>query len=310
MNKATDSSSAKVFLAAIICHVFWGFSFLASKQAQGVAHIFVLLSHRFLIAFILMSLLIPLRIAKLSLRGKGKRALLLIVLGIAEPVVYFFGEQYGILHSNTIFSGVMIAMIPVVSTVAAAPILGERPTVGQLIFSLISVGGVIGIGLMSKSSGSLDWIGVAALAVAVISATVYSLLSRRLSAEFSAFERTYMMMGVGAVVFTVLGWITAGSAVEYFKPFAQPTYTLSIAFLSVCCSVISYFLGSYAIGKMSVARVTVFANLTTAVSVFAGAVFLREPFSWLGLVFCLLILLGIYGVQRTARKDEKGGNRT
>ena len=61
---------------------------------------------------------------------------------------------------------------------------------------------------------------------------------------------------------------------------------------------------------MSVARVTVFANLTTAVSVFAGAVFLREPFSWLGLVFCLLILLGIYGVQRTARKDEKGGNRT
>ena len=30
---------------------------------------------------------------------------LLILLGLAEPVVYFFGEQYGLLHSNTIFSG-------------------------------------------------------------------------------------------------------------------------------------------------------------------------------------------------------------
>ena len=269
MNNASSSSAVRVFLAAIICHVFWGFSFLASKQAQSITHIFILLSHRFLIAFIIMSLLIPLRIAKLSLRGKGRRALLLIVLGIAEPVVYFFGEQYGILHSNTIFSGVMIAMIPVVSTVAAAPILGEKPTLGQLFFSLVSVGGVIGIGLMSRSTGSLDWIGVAALTVAVISATVYSLLSRRLSTEFSAFERTYMMMGVGAFVFTVLGFITAGSFSEYVKPFAQPTYTLSV---------------------------------------FAGAVFLHEPFSWLGLVFCLLILLGIYGVQRTARKDEKGGS--
>ncbi len=305
MSKKNDNQAVKVFLAAIICHVFWGFSFLFSKQAQSVTHIFILLSHRFLLAFFIMSLLIPLRLAKLSLRGKGRRALLLIVLGLAEPVVYFFGEQYGILHSNTIFSGVMIAMIPVVSTVAAAPILGERPTVGQIIFSLISVGGVIGVGLMNKSSGSLDWIGVAALAVAVLSATVYSLLSRRLSTEFTAFERTYMMMGVGAFVFTVLALIKAGGVSEYLRPFAEPSYCLSIAFLAVCCSVISYFLGSYAIGKMSIARVTVFANLTTAVSVFAGAVFLKEPFTWPGLVFCLLILVGIYGVQRTARKSEK-----
>ena len=47
-----------------------------------------------------------------------------------------------------------------------------------------------------------------------------------------------------------------------------------------------------------------FANLTTAVSVFAGVVFMHEPFSWLGLLFCLLILAGIYGVQKTAPKRD------
>jgi drug/metabolite transporter (DMT)-like permease len=77
-------------------------------------------------------------------------------------------------------------------------------------------------------------------------------------------------------------------------------------FLSVCCSVVSYFLSGYALTYLSVARASVFANLTTAVSVFAGAVLLREPFTWQGGLCCLLILLGIYGVQKTAPKAVPG----
>jgi spore germination cell wall hydrolase CwlJ-like protein len=69
-----------------------------------------------------------------------------------------------------------------------------------VIFSVISVAGVIGLGLMGSSSGTVELIGVIALIVAVIGTTGYTLLSRRLSAEFSPFERTYMMIAVGAVV--------------------------------------------------------------------------------------------------------------
>ena len=89
-----------------------------------------------------------------------------------------------------------------------------------------------------------------------------------------------------------------GSLTEYFRPLSEPSYLIAVLFLSLGCSVIAYFLSGYAIGRLSVARETVFANLTTAVSVFAGAVFLREPFTWLSLLCCLLILGGIYGVQR------------
>lgn len=293
----------KVLLAAIISHVFWGFSFMASSTALEKAHVFVLLSHRFLIAFILMTVVMLIRRIKLNIKG-NKRAILLVLLGLCEPVIYFFGEQYGILHSSTIFSGVMIAMIPIVAILAAAPILKEKPTIGQLIFSFISVAGVIGIGLMTKSSGSLDWIGVLALTVAVLAACAYTLLGRGISKEFTPFERTYMMLAVGAVVFTVLAAFRCGfSPKAYFAPFSSTPYLLSSLFLGVCCSFISYFLVSYAITHLTVAQATVFANLTTAVSVFAGAVLLKEPFSWLGLIFCAMILLGIYGVQRSAHSD-------
>ena len=299
-----DKAGLRPILADIICHGCWGFSFLASRTALNTAHVFVLLSHRFLISFLIMHLF-PRQLA--GMRCKPRQLLLLLALGVFQPALYFFGEQFGILHSTTIFSGVMIDMIPVVSTLAAVPILKERPTVGQLLFGLLSVGGVIGIGLLSKQSGRLDWIGVAALVLAVVSAAGYTLLARGLSGQTSPFSRTYAMLIVGAVVFTVLALVRCrGDLSAYLVPFRTTSYLLSVLFLSVFCSVVSFFLSNYAISKLPVARETVFANLTTAVSVFAGVVILHEPFSWLGLVFCLVILIGIYGVQRAGiRKGSK-----
>ena len=294
----------KTYLAAVICHVLWGFSFMASGYALSGTHVFLLLSHRFLLALAVMSLPVLLGLAKLRLRGK--RVWVLLVLGALEPVIYFFGEQYGIIHSGTVFSGVMIAMIPVVCMLAAMPILREKPSVGQLIFGLISVGGVIGLGLMGGKSGTVELIGVIALTTAVLGATGYTLLSRSISKEFTPFERTYMMIAVGAVVFTVCALIKCGFDItEYFRPFGDIRYALCVVFLGVFCSVVCYFLSSYSITYMPVAKETVFANLTTAVSVFAGVVFMREPFSWLGLVCCVLILAGIYGVQKAAPKREE-----
>ena len=56
-------AAKKAILAAIVCHTFWGLSFMASRTALNTAPVLVLLSHRFLIAFLLMSLLLPLGVA-------------------------------------------------------------------------------------------------------------------------------------------------------------------------------------------------------------------------------------------------------
>ena len=288
----------KAILAAIACHVFWGFSFLASRKGLDGAPVFVLLSHRFGLSFLAMNLLVLLGLGEIDLRRKG--LLKPFLLGLMEPVVYFFGEQYGILHPNTGFSGAMIALIPIVATLAAAPVLGEKPTVGQLLFSLLSLGGVVGIGYMNSSSGALDWIGVAALTIAILSAGAYTLIGRSISREYTPFERTYTIMGVGTAVFTPIALIqTRGSVAEYIRPLGQPNYLTAVLFLALVCSVACYFLSGYTITYMTVARETVFSNLTTAVSVFAGVLFLHEPFTWFGAVCCLVIFVGIYGVQKT-----------
>ena len=117
------------------------------------------------------------------------------------------------------------------------------------------------------------------------------------------FLETYAMLAVGALVFTTLALIQCrGDLSAYLRPFRERSYLLSVGYLSVFCSILCFFLSNYAISKLPVARETVFANLTTAVSVFAGVLFLHEPFSWLTAVCVAVILIGIWGVQRTARE--------
>ena len=55
---------------------------------------------------------------KLDLRGKSIKPLLL--LGSMEPCIYFIGEQYGLKYSSSAFSGIMIAVIPIVTIIFAA----------------------------------------------------------------------------------------------------------------------------------------------------------------------------------------------
>ena len=127
--KKTSSTIKKAIIAAIIGHSMWGLSFMASRVALNTAPVILLLSHRFLLAFLIMSILLFTPLGEFRLRGKP--VLPLILLGFLEPVIYFFGEQYGLLHSSTVFSGVMIALIPIVSTLAAVPILHEKPSLKQ-----------------------------------------------------------------------------------------------------------------------------------------------------------------------------------
>ena len=55
---------------------------------------------------------------------------------------------------------------------------------------------------------------------------------------------------------------------------------------------------NYANNYLPVAKTTAFCNLTTVISLFAGVIFLGEPFGALSLLASVMIVLGIWGVQK------------
>jgi len=293
----------KPMLAALGVFTLWGFSFLASKVAQQSASPLVVLMYRFDIATLVMAL--PLWFGKQRFRLKGRDVKGLFALGLCEPVIYFLGEQYGLKYTNSAFSGVMIAVIPVVTLLLTAVFLKEKPTKPQWLFSLLSISGVAAITLIAGGKGQVTPQGVLLLSVAVVTGSAYSVISRGISGDFSTYERTLAMQSMGAVFFTALALIeTKGDFSHLAAPVADPSFVLSALYLSLGASVGGYLLFNYAVANAPMANVVSLSNLTTVLSVLAGVILLGEPFSWGSAAALGVILLGIWGVQRTGPGQE------
>lgn len=283
--------------------MLWGFSFLASSVGQETATPFVLLTYRFVIAVAILSVPILLGKQKIHLRGKNIKPLLL--LGAMEPCIYFIGEQYGLKYSNSAFSGIMIALIPIVTLILAAVFLKDRPSRAQWLFSLISIGGIIVITVCENSGGDVSLLGVVFLLAAVITGSAYSVISRSIADEFSVFERTYIMQVMGAMFFTVLALIEqSGSVGAILSPALNTDFVIAALFLAVGSSVLGYTLFNYAVSNAPMANIVILCNLTTVISVVAGIVILHEKLSVVSLVAMAVVIIGIWGVQRFPPKEQ------
>lgn len=155
---------------AALGHIIWGFSVLFSKVAMEVAQPDVLLSIRFLLSALLMTLMILFGKAKVSLRGKNLKPLLL--LAVTEPM-YFYFESYGILYTNATFAGVVLAVAPVVAILLSVLFLKEYPTRRQAVFCLLPVAGVMLMTVSGSSMGIIRPLGVVFLMGACLTSGAY-----------------------------------------------------------------------------------------------------------------------------------------
>lgn len=300
MSNNTGRNNYRLAIAASIAYcTIYGFSFMASRIALMNTSADMLLAIRFTCAMLVMLLLVLSGRFRIDLKGKpvGK----FLIMGLCQPVIYFIAETSGIQYTNSSFAGIMISLIPIVTTVLAAVFLNERISAKTLGWILCSVVGVFIISTVQTSSGSIQLRGVICLLGAVASAAVFYLLSRSIMHYFTAFERTFIMMVMGFVYFTGSAIIKEGS--EFVPQFAAGLTSsgvmLPILYLSVISSVGAFFLQNYAISILDVATATVFENIIPIVSVAAGVIFLREPFSVIQLAGIVLILLGVWKVSTT-----------
>ncbi len=283
-------------LAAFGGNFIFGFSFLFSKTALEVSSPSVLLAWRFLLAFAVMNIVLLTGKAKVSFRGKP--LLWLLLMGAFQPVLYFYFENYGLLYSNATFSSVMIALVPIASLVFGACFMRERPTWLQTLCSAVSVGGVIWMALRQTAQGAITPLGIILLFGAVVSAVGFNVISRRSAQKVTAFERTYMMFLVGAVVFGVVAIAeNIQQPTALITPFADTSFVIALLYLGVVSSVAAFLMINYANTWLPLSRATVFSNVITVVSVFAGVVLLKEPFDLYMLLASVLIVGGIAGVQ-------------
>lgn len=294
--RSTDND-IKAMGAAFFAYFVFGLSFIFSKTALNAVSPSTLLSLRFVTAFLLLNLIIL--VGKKLLHLKGKNIKGLFALALFQPVAYFICESYGIQLTSATFSGVMIATIPLVSMLGGAVFLREKPSVKQVIFLVVSVGGVMLMAMLKSSEGTVTPLGILFMLGAVLSGAAYNALSRSLSGDFTAFERTYVMFLLGCLIFVPFSlWEHDGDVWVIVSCLQYPEVWIPVIFLGVVCSVLAFWGLNYANTYLPLARSTSFSNITTVVSVFAGMIVLKEACNLFTVVAAVAIIIGVWGVQK------------
>ena len=295
---------------ALLSAVIFGMSFMFSKLALEVAQPTVLLAFRFITAFAAMSLVIGCNALVGRIRGrtlfafslKGKPIGSLVLLGLVQPVLYFFCENYGILYTSSAVAGTIIAVVPIACILMDVLVLHERVTRRQVVCAALCILGVAFI--YAGGETHISALGLVFLLITVACDATYYTLSHKAAQRFTPFEVTYVMFTVGMVAFIPASLIQgAGHMAETFLPALQSgRFWLAVVYLGIVSSVLAYFLLNYANGHLTVSEASLFSNVTTVVSVLAGVVLLRESFGLWQFAGVALILVCVYAANAAPKK--------
>ena len=297
------SKTLKATVAGLLGYSIYGFSFLFAKVALNVSHPDVLLSVRFIIAFLVLNLFLLTKKFRISFKGKAVAKLLM--MGFIQPVVYFICEARGIALTSTSFSGIIIGLSPVVGIIFGFIFLKEKYSVFQIICTVMSVIGVVLT--TASSSDGFSITGCLLLLVSVISTTAFSALSRSISEEFSPFERSYAMTGMGAIAFTCVALVTTkGDFTLWKEPLTSPQFLGSVFYLALISSVGAFMLINYALNYLSIGHTLIFSNFTTVISVLLGFFIMKDSFTAVQLTGMIIIILSVFVVSvYKAKKDKR-----
>ncbi|MDQ6418844.1 DMT family transporter [Paenibacillus sp. LHD-117] len=290
------------YLLAVINASVIGVSFLIVKLTLDYANPFDTLTFRFAAAFMILSIPVAFRLVKLKYRGKP--LLKLLLLATMYPVGYFTLQVFGLNHASSVEGGIINAFTPVITMVLASAFLKEAITRTQKLSTLLSVFGVVFIFIMKGSSLDFSNLsGILLLLLAGLTFAAYSVLARSISRHFSPIEIAYFMVAVGfatALVISLIKHGSRGTLGDLVSPLASGTFLSLILFLGIV-QLGTALMGSYILSQIEASKMAVFMNLSTVVSIAAGASILGESFTWFHLVGSVLIIAGVIGTNVVVR---------
>lgn len=289
------NTRTKAMIAVILGNAIFGFSFLFSKVILDMTVPSVLLAFRFTLAFLVLNLIVILGKGKIEFSLKGKPLKNILLLAIFQPVVYFFAESYGIAYTSSAFAGTIIAVIPIAGIVCDILIMHVKVSKKQI---LCSVGSVIGVAIttlgMEGSDSSV--LGIVMLFIAVLAAAMFYVFSQKAGEHYNALERTYVMFAIGSVTYVIAALVQCAG---HYDTMIVPVVTSAqfwggMIYLSVFSSVAAFMALNFGSSYIPVSQASIFANLTTVISIVAGVVILHESFTIQQIVGAVIILASVY----------------
>jgi len=246
-----------VHIAGIVAMVLWGMSFIWSTQAYQSLNPTTTILMRLVVATVFFTTI--LFVFRLNEKVKKEHLGLFALAAMFEPFLYFIFEGYGLKNTSPIIGSAIIALIPLVTPIAARIFLKERLSPMNIVGFIVSFIGVIVLLLNKDLEFTASPKGILFLSGAVLVAVGYSIALIKLTKLYKPLTITWMQNIIGMIYFIPLALI-----MERFQPSAFANvhaYIVPILCLGVFCSAIAYALWAFAFSKLGASRANVYSNL-------------------------------------------------
>lgn len=301
MDRATK---IKAYSAALVFSVSIGFTFLAIKICIPVASPLEILVFRY--DFALIGSLIPVvsKFVKVELSGKDNKALF---IAAALYIGFMIFQTIGLMFSTSIESAIIFAIIPIMAKIIASIFLGEKSSLTQNIFVCLSVSALILMIIMGAANISMNLFGVVILIFSSLCMAGSNVLVRYARKDHKPYAITVVIAVMGCAAFNAAYLVhlaMQGDIMAYFAPCANAGFVIATAYLGIPCLVISSWLMSFMLAHMEAVKATIFGNLSTAISIVAGIIILKEPMYFYHVICTAAIVVGVVGVSVSKTKEN------
>jgi len=278
-----------VHIAGVLAMIMWGLSFIWSTQVYRNLNPTATIFLRLVVATIFFTAI--LFIFGLNEKVKKEHLGLFALAAMFEPFLYFIFEGYGLKNTSPIIGAAIIAMIPLVTPIAASVFLKERLSPMNILGLIVSFLGVM-VMLINKD---LEFVastkGVLFLFSAVVVAVGYSISLVKLTKLYKPLTITWMQNIIGMIYFIPLTII-----MERFEPsnFANiGSYIVPLLCLGVFCSAIAYSLWAFAFSRLGASKANVYSNLIPVFTGIFSFILGIEAFASNKLIGIVMVVIGL-----------------
>jgi len=275
--------------------IFWGISFIATKVALKEIHPFMLLTLRYAIGALLLFAFQYQRdrtFLKAFAFGDWIHILVLATVGVSGLGLL---QAYGLLYTTAMNTGWIIAINPILITVAARFLLDEAITIRKMtgillgflgVFLIISKG-VISLSVFRFASTFGDLLVFAS----AIFWTIFTVGGKGFLSRFNPLSSVTAIMMSGFLLILPLGILQGGwGRLLHLSPLTW----MGVLFLGILCSGLGYLFWYSALEKKDSGSVGIYLYLEPLVTLIGAALFLGEPITWSTLAGGAMTLSGVY----------------
>ncbi len=281
-------ATLKVHLSALVAMLFWGMSYIWSKQVFETLGPGTTVFFRLIISSVFLALLLYFTNSFQKIQKKHFK--LFLLTSLFNPFLYFVGESYGLNLVSPTISAVIIATIPVFTPIATRIFTNERLTTLNIIGLLVSFAGIIVMLVDKNFTLTASPLGILFLFGAVISAIIYSLFLKKTTEHYSALTIVWGQNTIGIFYFLPLflmetsGKVPLGTLSQVMMP---------LVLLGVFASSMAFVLFTYTVSKIGVSRSNIYTNLISVFTAFFSFLILGEQFIPSKIAGMLLVILGV-----------------